>query len=145
MPSAARTRGWDIFWISRCPNAWDRRARARLHSPLFGDPGRFENCRLVLSCWIATGGGRCRHQMFFARSSASELIPHLQSQPNHGSRVASIMDERFAENCRKEAEDCRREAQRAMSPLDKQTWLRLAAEWTKLAEAMPSRGAHRRS
>ena len=34
-----------------------------------------------------------------------ELIPHLQSQPNHGSRVASIMDERFSENCRKEAAD----------------------------------------
>jgi ferric-dicitrate binding protein FerR (iron transport regulator) len=44
-----------------------------------------------------------------------------------------MIDERFADNCRKEAEECEREAARALSPLNKEAWLRLSREWTKLA------------
>ena len=34
---------------------------------------------------------------------------------------------------RKEAEEARRQAERAISSLDKEEWLRVAAEWIKLA------------
>ena len=46
------------------------------------------------------------------------------------------MDERFAENCRKEAEHCRRQAERAMSPVCTENLIRVAdvMESPKLAE-----------
>jgi hypothetical protein len=34
-----------------------------------------------------------------------------------------------------QAQECRQQAERARTPLDKQTWLRLAEEWSKLAQA----------
>ena len=54
------------------------------------------------------------------------------------------MEDRFSEHCRKEAEDCRREAERALSPLDKNAWLHLAAEWIKLAEKVGATKVTRR-
>jgi hypothetical protein len=36
---------------------------------------------------------------------------------------------------RKQAEDCRQQAERAVSPHDRDVWLRLAADWTKLAQS----------
>jgi hypothetical protein len=38
-----------------------------------------------------------------------------------------------AERFRKKAEECRDLAEKAMSPLDKEAWLRLAEDWLKLA------------
>jgi hypothetical protein len=38
-----------------------------------------------------------------------------------------------ADRFRKQAEECREQAEKAMSPLDKEAWLRLAGEWIKLA------------
>lgn len=38
-----------------------------------------------------------------------------------------------AEHCRKEAEECRREAERALSPIDRESWLKLEAQWIELA------------
>jgi hypothetical protein len=35
---------------------------------------------------------------------------------------------------RKQAEECREQAAKAVSPLDKEAWLRLAADWIKLAQ-----------
>ncbi|WFU45831.1 hypothetical protein QA640_44190 (plasmid) [Bradyrhizobium sp. CB82] len=35
---------------------------------------------------------------------------------------------------RKEAEECRQRAQKTIAPIDREAWLRLAADWTKLAE-----------
>jgi hypothetical protein len=35
---------------------------------------------------------------------------------------------------RAQAEDCRQHAERAISLLDKESWLRLAGEWIKLAQ-----------
>jgi len=43
------------------------------------------------------------------------------------------------ERYRAESEECRRFAEQATSPLDKEAWLRLAAEWLKLAESVSSR------
>jgi hypothetical protein len=40
---------------------------------------------------------------------------------------------------RKQAEDAREHAAKAISPLDKQAWLRVAEEWLKLASSADSR------
>jgi hypothetical protein len=36
---------------------------------------------------------------------------------------------------RAQADECRQQAERAINPLDKEAWLRLAGEWIKLAQA----------
>jgi hypothetical protein len=40
---------------------------------------------------------------------------------------------------RKQAEECRAQATKAVSPLDKESWLRAAEEWLKLASSAESR------
>ncbi len=35
---------------------------------------------------------------------------------------------------RREADECRRNAESALRPVDRDAWLRLAADWVKLAE-----------
>jgi hypothetical protein len=39
-----------------------------------------------------------------------------------------------------QAEECRQQAERAVSPLDKEAWLKVAAEWIKLAQLVDERG-----
>ena len=39
-----------------------------------------------------------------------------------------------ANKYRREAEECRRNAEVALRPIDREAWLRLAADWAKLAE-----------
>ena len=41
----------------------------------------------------------------------------------------------LADQYRKFAEDAREQAQRAISALDKQSWLKIAADWLELAES----------
>ena len=43
------------------------------------------------------------------------------------------------ERFRSEAKECRRLAERATCPIDKEAWLRLAEDWTKLAEEAEKR------
>jgi hypothetical protein len=40
---------------------------------------------------------------------------------------------------RKQADECREWAAKAISPLDKEAWLRLAGEWIKLAMSVEKR------
>jgi len=40
-----------------------------------------------------------------------------------------------AQRYRREAEECQLSAQRAMRQADREAWLKLAADWTKLAES----------
>jgi hypothetical protein len=40
---------------------------------------------------------------------------------------------------RAQAEECRQQTERAISPLDKEAWLRVAGEWIKLAQAAEQR------
>jgi hypothetical protein len=49
------------------------------------------------------------------------------------------MPDTGAQRFRNEAEKCRQQAAKAISPLDKEAWLRLAADWIKLAEAAEER------
>jgi hypothetical protein len=46
-------------------------------------------------------------------------------------REPSLSDE---EGYRKQAEDCRQMAAKAISPLDKEAWLKSAEDWLKLAD-----------
>jgi hypothetical protein len=40
---------------------------------------------------------------------------------------------------RKQSEECRAQASKAISPLDKEAWLRTAEEWLKLAQSVDDR------
>jgi hypothetical protein len=44
-----------------------------------------------------------------------------------------------ADRFRKQAEECRQQAAKAINPLDKETWLRVAEEWLKLAQVTDER------
>jgi hypothetical protein len=39
-----------------------------------------------------------------------------------------------AEECRRAAKECREEAERTVSPIERERWLKLAAEWDGLAQ-----------
>jgi hypothetical protein len=49
------------------------------------------------------------------------------------------MSDDDADRFRKQAEDCREQAAKAVSPLDKEAWLRVAEEWLKLALSVEDR------
>ena len=49
------------------------------------------------------------------------------------------MSDDYAARFRKQAEECREEAAKAVSPLDKEEWLRLAEEWLKMASSVDAR------
>jgi hypothetical protein len=40
---------------------------------------------------------------------------------------------------RKQAEECRAQAAKAVNPIDKEAWLRLAGEWLKMASSVDAR------
>jgi hypothetical protein len=47
---------------------------------------------------------------------------------------APMKSETPVQRYRREAEECRLQAEKAMRTVDREAWLRLAADWTKLAE-----------
>jgi hypothetical protein len=49
------------------------------------------------------------------------------------------MSEEEAARFRKQADECREQAAKAISPLDKEAWLRVAGEWIKLAMSAEGR------
>ena len=49
------------------------------------------------------------------------------------------MSDDNATRFRKQAEECREQAAKAVSPLDKEAWLRVAEEWLKLALSVEMR------
>ena len=53
--------------------------------------------------------------------------------------IFSVMTETDAQRFRKDAQECREQAEKAISQLDKEAWLRLAADWIKLAQAAEER------
>jgi hypothetical protein len=40
---------------------------------------------------------------------------------------------------RSRADECHQQAEKAINPVDKSAWLRLAGDWTKLAQAAEAR------
>jgi hypothetical protein len=51
-----------------------------------------------------------------------------------GEDYADRMSEQDVTRFRKQAEECRKQAERSVNVLDKDAWLRLAADWIRLAE-----------
>jgi hypothetical protein len=49
--------------------------------------------------------------------------------------VVVMKSETHAQKYRREAEECNLNAQSAMRTVDREAWLRLAADWMKLAES----------
>jgi hypothetical protein len=45
---------------------------------------------------------------------------------------------------RQQAEECRKMADKAFSPLDKEAWLQLAADWLRLVQMAQQRESHAR-
>jgi len=45
---------------------------------------------------------------------------------------------------RQQAEECRKMADKAFSPLDKEAWLQLAADWLRLVQMAQQREGHSR-
>jgi hypothetical protein len=49
------------------------------------------------------------------------------------------MSKADADRYRKMADECREQAERALSPLDKERWLRLAGNWVTMAQEAEKR------
>jgi hypothetical protein len=53
---------------------------------------------------------------------------------------SGAMRETDADRFLSSAEECLKEAEKALNPLDKDAWLKLAEEWLQLARAAKERG-----
>jgi hypothetical protein len=51
----------------------------------------------------------------------------------------SLMTEDDTEQFRQQAEECRREAEKAITPWTREAWLKLAADWLRLAQDIVAR------
>lgn len=71
--------------------------------------------------------------------NAPRRPPHRGWRALEARAISRHMSETDAQRCRKEAEECRREAEKTVSQLDKEAWLRLAADWIKLAQVAEKR------
>jgi hypothetical protein len=49
------------------------------------------------------------------------------------------MSNEDADRFREQAKECVQQAEKSISPLDKETWLRVAAEWIRLAQSADER------
>jgi hypothetical protein len=62
-----------------------------------------------------------------ARASVSIVTARVLDYPDE-------MSDQDIERFRAQADECRAQAERAMNPLDKERWLRLAGDWIKMAQ-----------
>jgi hypothetical protein len=65
--------------------------------------------------------GRCTVTIFLRRTKRLDDL--------------TMTTETAANRYRREAEECRRNAERALRPIDREAWLRLAGDWERLAES----------
>src|SRR5450755_2553212 len=77
------------------------------------------------------------------RKTGPTLRINQNDPPNGLGQLAALaspaMSSDDADRYRKQAEECRQQAQKAVSPLDKEAWLRVAEEWLMLAACPNSR------
>jgi hypothetical protein len=73
-------------------------------------------------------------------------VPRVRKRPNliltvafFDFRALSLMSQDETARFRQQAEECRQQAEKAVSPLDKESWLRMAGEWIKLAMTIEGR------
>lgn len=95
------------------------RDRALPSCSLLASPGFFAVARLGL--FTRT---RARAGLYFSMT--------LRRSRSRLSRYHRAMGNLDSEQCHKAAEECRTEAERAKSPIDRERWLRLAAQWMEL-------------
>ena len=57
---------------------------------------------------------------------AYAIAAHTDEGVENAAEALTVIDERFADQRRREASDCEREAERTVNPLDKEAWLRLS-------------------
>jgi hypothetical protein len=74
-----------------------------------------------------------------ARQTGNRIIFRVRydakrGQAGHASALGAISSLSDEERYRKQAEDCRQMAAKAISPLDKEAWLKLAGDWLRLAD-----------
>jgi hypothetical protein len=50
--------------------------------------------------------------------------------------ICFAMSKDEAARFRQQVEECLQQAEKAISPLDRETWLRIAKEWIKLAQSV---------
>lgn len=74
-------------------------------------------------------------------SSFHDLL--RRTKPSHSRDDPAMKSGTPAEKYRREAEDCQLSAARAMRPEDREAWLRLAADWERLAESAELNPMHR--
>ena len=68
-----------------------------------------------------------------ARPQAGAVF--LPAEPNSPFHIIPVaMTDTDADRFRKKAEECSQQAESSVSQLEKEYWLRLAADWIKLAE-----------
>jgi len=79
------------------------------------------------------------------RGTSQEADPSSTEAPELESPVEARvpMAEDDVERYRMQAEQCREQAARAVSPLDRDAWLRAAEDWLCLAHAIEEQGAKR--
>jgi len=65
--------------------------------------------------------------------NARNAEAHRALSPRHSLCIISVAMSDDAARFRKQAEECRDQAAKAISPIDKEAWLRVAEEWLKLA------------
>ena len=67
------------------------------------------------------------------------ILIHQSEWPNFASGHYPVaMSDDYAARFRKTAEECRAQAAKAVNPIDKEAWLRLAEEWLKMASSIDS-------
>jgi hypothetical protein len=73
------------------------------------------------------------------RKTGPTLRINQNDPPNGLGQLAALaspaMSSDDADRYRKQAEECRQQARKAVSPLDKEAWLRVAEEWLNLAQS----------
>jgi hypothetical protein len=113
------------------PKKADAPARCRprqYHTP--GATGRTPSASLVERS--SARPPRVSHQR--AATVPELAVGQVSIEPADGVDYLEGMSDQEIARFRAQAEECRQQAERAVSPLDKEAWLRVAGEWIKLAQ-----------
>jgi hypothetical protein len=65
---------------------------------------------------------------------ARTTAPNVNVEAASGLYYPDGMSEQDVARFRAQADECRQQAERTINPIDKESWLRLAGEWIKLAQ-----------
>jgi hypothetical protein len=86
-------------------------------------------------------GAHCKtsHSIgYSAQSGTNAALRHLTLIARRKSMMSDL------QKYRQHAEECRKMAEKAFSPLDKEVWLQLAADWLRMVQLAEQREGRRR-